>query len=113
MVAQGAVGMKARVEELFHEVADLSPSARAKYFAEHEVDDEIRREVEALLAFDSGATEFLQRDVSLAATLALPRLEPKDWRCGPYRLVHMIGRGGMGAVYLAERADGEVTQSVA
>jgi hypothetical protein len=55
MVAQGAGGMKPRVEELFHEVADLSPSARAKYFAEHEVDDEIRREVETLLAFESGA----------------------------------------------------------
>ena len=105
--------MKARVEELFHAVADLSPEARTRYFAEHEVDDEARREVEALLAFDCGASEFLRRDITVAASLALPQLEPKSGRCGPYRLLQMVGRGGMGAVYLAERADGEVTQRVA
>lgn len=32
---------------------------------------------------------------------------------GPYRLMARIGRGGMGAVYLAERADGEFDQRVA
>src|SRR5690606_2456991 len=31
----------------------------------------------------------------------------------PYRIVREIGRGGMGAVYLAERADGEFDQRVA
>lgn len=105
--------MKARVEELFHEVADLDPDARTRYFAEHKVDDDTRHEVEALLRFDSDASEFLLRDISIAAARALPQLEAKGWRCGPYRLLDMIGRGGMGAVYLAERADGEVTQRVA
>jgi tetratricopeptide (TPR) repeat protein/predicted Ser/Thr protein kinase len=105
--------MKTRVEQLFHEVADLSTSERAKYFTEHAVDDDVRREVETLLAFDAGATEFLETDISAAAKRALPQFEPKHWRCGPYLLLHMIGRGGMGAVYLAERVDGEVSQSVA
>lgn len=105
--------MNARIEELFHSVADLTAEARAQYFAEHQVDQETRQEVEALLTFDSGASSFLQRDISIAASWALPQIDPSGWRCGPYRLLRVIGRGGMGAVYLAERADGEVTQQVA
>src|ERR1051325_9698547 len=33
--------------------------------------------------------------------------------CGPFQLLSLIGRGGMGVVYLAERVDGEVRQRVA
>src|ERR1700736_4810772 len=105
--------MNARVEALFHQVADLDPESRTRYFAEHDVDESTRHEVEALVRFDLGASEFLLHDISVAAARALPQLEAKGWRGGPYRLLDMIGRGGMGAVYLAERVDGEVTQRVA
>ena len=105
--------MNVRVAELFHEVADLSPADRTRYFGEHQVDEEIRQEIEALLAFDSGVNSFLELNVRIAASRALPQLEGKGWRAGPYRLLDVIGRGGMGAVYLAERADGEVTQRLA
>ena len=43
----------------------------------------------------------------------LRRVELKDLLCGPYRLGNLLGRGGMGSVYAAERADGEVRQRVA
>src|SRR5215469_14748117 len=102
--------MKAEIEKLFHELADQPTEARERYFAEHEVDGSTRQEVEALLAFDSGASTYLLRDVSIAASRAFPLLDAKGWRCGPYRLLDLIGCGGMGAVYLAERVDGEVNQ---
>src|SRR5579863_5369074 len=104
--------MNTRVQELFHEVADLPPADRARYFGERQVDEETRQEVESLLAFDS-ASSSLDQAVSIVASRALPQLEGKGWRAGPYRLLDVIGRGGMGAVYLAERADGEVTQRLA
>jgi hypothetical protein len=70
--------MNARVEELFHELADLSPKAREQYFDEHRVDAETRREVEALLAFDAGASALIGHDISLAAR--------RSWRSSrPFR----------------------------
>ena len=104
--------MNTVVQQLFHALADLSPEARARYFEEYPTDDQTRREVEELLAFDSDAHPFFTKGVALAASSYLSDFE-SQWRCGPYRLLSLIGRGGMGAVYLAERADGEVAQRVA
>jgi hypothetical protein len=51
--------MNAHVNDLFHDVADLSPEARNQYFATHDVDAETRIAVEELLAFDSGSSALL------------------------------------------------------
>ena len=110
--------MRTRVEELFHEVADLSTRARAGHFVQRQVDANTRSEVEALLEFDLTGTHSIDSNIGQVAETALTRLtqstlEPKDTQCGPYRLGDLLGRGGMGTVHLAERVNGEVTQRVA
>jgi serine/threonine protein kinase len=105
--------LNALVDALFHEVVDLPPAERTPYLDARGVDDDTRREVEALLGFAPDASAVLVREIGAAATRALPQLDVQGSRCGPYQLLKVIGRGGMGTVYLAERADGEVTQRVA
>jgi tetratricopeptide (TPR) repeat protein/predicted Ser/Thr protein kinase len=105
--------MNAEVEKLFHALADLSSEERARYLTEHAVESETRREVEKLLAFDTGASTLLQHDVGIALQNIFPQIAAKDYRCGPFRLLGLLGHGGMGAVFLAERADGEVAQRAA
>lgn len=113
MAAQGAFGLSPELERLFHEIADLDPDARRRWLEEHCPDPALRAEVEALARYDAHAEEFLRRPVlSLAAELQAPAAAPRE-AVGPWRLVRPIGRGGMGAVYEAERLDGEVLQRAA
>jgi eukaryotic-like serine/threonine-protein kinase len=72
-------------------------------------DAELRREIESLLASLDQSPSFIETP----AVAGLVDLEPglvetelsEGWRIGHYRIVRAIGQGGMGAVYLAERAD--------
>lgn len=81
-------------------------------------DDGLRAEVERLLAFESGAAGFLEGFAAAPPGAGVPDggryPDPLIGRlAGPYRITRRVGRGGMGSVYLAERADGEYRQTVA
>ena len=73
---------------------------------------ELRAEVESLLRAESAAGSFIESP-ALGALDTADHEDPHVGRqVGPYVIERCIGRGGMGAVYLARRTD-EFEQSVA
>jgi eukaryotic-like serine/threonine-protein kinase len=74
-------------------------------------DAALLREAEKLLAQDTSA---LEEFAEFAATrLRRDEGDRAGERLGAYVIVRELGRGGMGAVYLAERADGQFQKRVA
>src|SRR5262245_51580963 len=86
-----------RVKEVFQAALERQPDERAAFVAHHCGNHAaLRREVESLLAAFEDAGSFVERP----AIEALPSLMPGD-SLGPYRIVELVGAGGMGQVYRA------------
>jgi serine/threonine-protein kinase len=104
------------VKEIFNAAHDLPPDKRQSFLAEKCPDDELRAEVEALLASAKEAESFIEAPaLTRVANLvtAEKRASHVGKQIGAYKIEREIGRGGMGAVYLARRADQEFDKKVA
>jgi serine/threonine protein kinase/tetratricopeptide (TPR) repeat protein len=117
-----------QIEEVFQAALDLPEGERASYISAACAEDaELRRQVEALVAQHDESGDFIETpaveavsgfrvmtDAHTTNPMTGTFVDPAiGRRLGAYRIVRELGRGGMGAVYLAERADSEFRRRVA
>jgi serine/threonine-protein kinase len=95
-----------QIGQLFHEALDLEPDQRAAFLAQACADDEdLRQEVESLLASNEQAAAFIAAPALAVAARELaeaPGPASIGQRIGHYQVLSQLGAGGMGEIYLAE-----------
>lgn len=101
-------GLEREALALFEQALDVAQVERATWIAQRtEGRPDLRARVTALITADES------EQVRTAGAFAAIEAEAVPSRLGAYRITELIGRGGMGAVYLAERDAGDFSRTVA
>ena len=107
----------AKIKEIFHAALELPETEREKFIENScGADETLLAEIQTLFEAHDQAEEFIETP-ALAPIADLVEETANFSRVGQiigaYRIEREIGRGGMGAVYLANRADSEFEKKVA
>lgn len=103
-----------QVKEIFSSALELEPELRSSFVAEKCSGDEaLRTEVESWLASHAESEDFIEMPVISPEFITGNGVLITGKRFGKYQIIREVGHGGMGAVYLARRTDGEFEQEVA
>jgi serine/threonine-protein kinase len=105
-----------RVKVILDDAFELPAEQQHAFVERAAAGDETLRDALELLAADARARGLLESsaaDVAAVLGVPAPAAAAAPRTAGPYRLVSLLGEGGMGVVYLAERMDGQFEQRVA
>lgn len=105
------------VEAIFHAALDVEPSRLEQLLDDRCAGDaSLRRDVESLLAAHRRSGSFIDTPIATLDARLFEVDEPDrlvGQTIGHWEIVKRVGSGGMGAVYLARRADRQYEQQVA
>lgn len=100
-----------QIEKILQTALDLPSNERADFLDKACADDELRREVESLLAREDSAEHFIETAAMKVVARGLAEADLSGKKISHYQILKPIGEGGMGKVYLA--ADSKLNRNVA
>lgn len=103
----------AKIKEILDLTFDVDRDARGAFLDTQVISAELRAEIESLLANEDKAEGLMEVPAVVFSRDFIEDDALAGQEIGAYKVIGELGHGGMGAVYLAERADGKFTQRVA
>lgn len=95
-----------QIEQLYHSALKLEPSERDAYLDNAcAADEALRREVESLLDYQGRAESFMKAPAVEVAVKGWTDNQAQSLlgrQVGAYKVLSLLGSGGMGEVYLAQ-----------